>query len=165
MLDVFVVLHIPGVHRLLPTTSTVQGVNSSFIPTENGDERLDCACADVTITGLNLSLQWLDAGEQGCSGAGIIPVSSCLFGLSKFQEVQPASSYFQLPKSISHYVIRTVADVLNKGLFGLAFPNQVACISKPTRLLSVLHTWNAARELERNRLSHDRSFAMKASDM
>ena len=59
MLDVFVVLHIPGVHRLLPTTSTytVQGVNSSFIPTENGDERLDCACADVTITGLNLSLQ------------------------------------------------------------------------------------------------------------
>ena len=51
MLDVFVVLRIPGVHRLLPTTSTVQGVNSSFIPTENGDERLDCACADVTITG------------------------------------------------------------------------------------------------------------------
>ena len=33
MLDVFVVLHIPGVHRLLPTTSTVQGVNSSLIPT------------------------------------------------------------------------------------------------------------------------------------
>ena len=56
MLDVFVALHIPGVHRLLPTTSTVQGVNSSFIPTENGDERLDCACAVVTVTGLNLSL-------------------------------------------------------------------------------------------------------------
>ena len=42
MLDVFMVLHIPGVTRLLPTISTVQGVNSSFIPTENGDERLDC---------------------------------------------------------------------------------------------------------------------------
>ena len=42
MLDVFMVLHIPGVNRLLPTISTVQGVNSSFIPTENGDERLDC---------------------------------------------------------------------------------------------------------------------------
>ena len=37
-----------------------------------------------------------------------------------------------------------------KGLFG-SFPNQVACISKPTRSLSVLHTWNAAgdREIER----------------
>ena len=44
MLDVFMVLHIPGVTRLLPTISTVQGVNSSFIPTENGDERLDCMC-------------------------------------------------------------------------------------------------------------------------
>ena len=42
MLDVFMVLHIPGVNRLLPTISTVQGVNGSFIPTENGDERLDC---------------------------------------------------------------------------------------------------------------------------
>ena len=29
MLDVFMVLHLPGIHRLLPTTSTVQGVNSS----------------------------------------------------------------------------------------------------------------------------------------
>ena len=44
MLDVFMVLHIPGVNRLLPTISTVQGVYSSFIPTENGDERLDCMC-------------------------------------------------------------------------------------------------------------------------
>ena len=127
------VLHIPGVHtcRLLPTATTVQGVNSSFIPTENGDERFDCACAVVTTTGLNLSLPWLDAGEQGSSGAGIIPVSPCPSGLSKYQEVWPASSSFQLPRSISHGVIRTVAgsDVLKKGLFGLVFPNQVACIS------------------------------------
>ena len=42
MLDVFMVLHISGVNRLSPTISTVQGVNSSFIATENGDERLDC---------------------------------------------------------------------------------------------------------------------------
>ena len=33
-------------------------------------------------------------------------------------------------------------------------PNQVACTSKPTRSLLVLHTWNAAGKLERNRLSH-----------
>ena len=59
MLDVFMVLHIPGVKRLLPTISTVQGVNSSFIPTENGDERLDCmrmCCCNYGITGLKLSL-------------------------------------------------------------------------------------------------------------
>ena len=100
MLDVFLVLHILGVHRLLPTTNTVQGVSSSF-PTENSDERLDCACTVVTITGLSLSLPWLDAGarEQGCSGAGIIPGSQCPVGLSKFQEVRPASSSFQLPRA------------------------------------------------------------------
>ena len=59
MLDVFMVLHIPGVHRLLwATISTVQGVNSSFIPTENGDERLDCMrmCCCNYHTGLTLSL-------------------------------------------------------------------------------------------------------------
>ena len=37
MLDVFMLLPVPGVNRLLPTISTVHGVNSSFIPTENGD--------------------------------------------------------------------------------------------------------------------------------
>ena len=42
MQDVFMVLHIPGVNWLLPTISTVQGVISRFIPTENGDERLGC---------------------------------------------------------------------------------------------------------------------------
>ena len=40
-----------------------------------------------------------------------------------------------------------------KGLFRSS-PNQVACTSKPTRSLLVLHTRNAAGELERNRLSH-----------
>ena len=103
----------------------------------------------------------MDAGQQGYSGAGIIPVSPCPFefGLSTFQEVRPASSSFQLPKSISHCIIWTVAgsDVLKKGLFRQAFPNQVACISKPTRSLSVPHTWNAAGDLERNRLSHEAS--------
>ena len=110
-------------HRLVPTTSTVHGVNSSFIQAENGDERLDCACAVVTVTGLNLSLQWLDAGKQGCSGAGIILVGPCSFGLSKFQEVRPVSTSFQLPKSTSYCVIQTVTggDVLKKGLFGRAF--------------------------------------------
>ena len=114
-----------------------------------------CACAVVTITGLKLSLPWLDAGEQGCSGAGIIPVSPCPFGLSKFQEVRPAWSSLQLPKSISHCVRWTVAlsDVLKRGLFRSS-PNQVACTSKPTGSFLVLHTWNAAGELERNRLSH-----------
>ena len=97
--------------------------------------------------------------EQGCSGAGIIPGSQCPFGLSKFQEVRPAPSSFQLPKSLSHCVIRTVArsDVLKKKDFRPVFPDQVACISKPTRSLSVLHTWNAVAELERNRLSHEAS--------
>ena len=122
---------------------------------KNGDGRLDSACAVVTNTGLKLSLPWLDAGEQGCSG--IVPVRPCPvtpFDLSKFQEVRPAWSSLELPKSISHCVRRTVAgsDVLKKGLFG-SFPNQVACISKPTRSLSVLHKWNAAgdREIERRR--------------
>ena len=117
-----------------------------------------CACAVVTITGLKLSLPWLDAGERGCSGAGIILVSPCPFGLSKFQEVRPAWSSLQLPKSISHCVRWTVAqsDVLKRGLFRSS-PNEVACTSKPTRSLLVLHTWNAARELERNRLSHPAS--------
>ena len=134
MLDVFVVLHIPGIHRLLPTTSTVHGENGSFIPTENGAKRLDCAFAVVTITGLNLSLPWLDAGPATrLLGAGRIPVNPCPFGLSKFQEVRPASSSFQLPKSISHCVIRTVAgsDVLKKDSSDklsqtkwLAYPNQ-----------------------------------------
>ena len=49
MLDIFMVLHIPGVNRLLPTISTVQGVNSSFIPTENGDKRLDCMRMHVLL--------------------------------------------------------------------------------------------------------------------
>ena len=122
---------------------------------KNGDGRLDSACAVVTNTGLKLSLPWLDAGEQGCSG--IIPVRPgpvTPFDLSKFQEVRPAWSSLELPKSISHCVTRTVAgsDVLKKGLFG-SFPNQVACISKPTRSISVLHKWNAAgdREIERRR--------------
>ena len=46
-----------------------------------------------------------------------------------------------------------LSDVLKRGLFRSS-PNQVACTSKPTRSLLVLHTWNAAGELERNRLSH-----------
>ena len=113
MLDVFMVLHIPGVNRLLPTISTVQGVNhlvaaSSQLRTVTKGLTA-CACAVATITGLKLSLLWLDAGEQGCSGAGIIPVSPCPFGLSKFQEVRPAWSSLQLPKSISHCVRWTAA--------------------------------------------------------
>ena len=88
MQDVFVVLHIPGAHMLWPTASTVHGVNICFIPskTENGDERLDCACTVVTIIDLNLCLPWLDASEQGCSGAAIIPVNPCPFDLSNFKK-------------------------------------------------------------------------------
>ena len=95
---------------------------------------------------------WTGAGEQGCSGAGIIPISPCPFGLSKFQEVRPASSSFKLPEylSLRSMDCHRIGNQFEKGFFRLAFPNQVACISKPTRSLSVLHTRNAAGELERN---------------
>ena len=159
MPDAFVVLHIPGVHiGLLPTTSTVQGVNSSFIPTENSDERLDCACAVVTNTGLNLSLPWLDQrGWTRLPWRWHYPgnISPCPFGLSKFQEVRPASSSFKLLKSISHSVIRTVTGSeisLKKGFF------QLACISKPTRsLFSSTHTKCGWRAGEKYSLSHEAS--------
>ena len=42
--------------------------------------------------------------------AGIIPVSPCPFSFSKFQDDRPASSSLQLPKSITHCVIRTVCE-------------------------------------------------------
>ena len=112
-----VLMSIPTIHRTftIDLTASLCRVNRGLCITHLS-EIMSCRLphlnwiAVVNITGLNLSLQWLDGGKQGCSGAGIIPVSSCPFGLSKFQEVRPASSSFQLPKSSSHCVIGTVAE-------------------------------------------------------
>ena len=106
---------------------------------------------------------WTGTGEQGCSGAGIIPISTCPFGLSKFQEVWPSCfEFFQTAKeylSLRNTDCHRIRNQFEKRFCRLAFPNQVACIPKPTRSLSVLHTQNAAGELERNiySLSHEAS--------
>ena len=130
MLDVFVVFHILSVHRVSPTTSTVQGVSSSFIPTENGDERLDCACSVENITGLTLNVPWLDAGEQGCSGTGHYPGKSVSIRLEQISRSVTCFEFF--PTAKKHLSLRNTdccrIECFEKRTLRTSFP-------KPSRLL------------------------------
>ena len=163
MPDAFVVLHIPGVHIvLLPTTSTVQGVNTSFIPTENSDERLDRACAVVTITGLNLSLPWLDRrGWTRLLWRGHYPGKSVSIRLEQISRSPTCFEFFQTAKeylSLRNMDCHWIENQFEKGILPTSFPEPSSLhFQTNTVPFSSTHTkcgWIAG---EKYSLSHEAS--------